>query len=90
MSEEVIEYRTADTMRTAGVSEQTREILMVLATFKDAAQSFYNWRNKYGYEKDEVTNNSFSDACFLCEKIILESVSESIDERMNHIDFKNI
>lgn len=90
MSEEVIEHRTADTMRTACISDQTREILLVLAAFKDAAQSFCNWRNKYGYERDEAVNNNFSDACFMCEKIILESVSASIDEQMNHFSFKDI
>lgn len=90
MNEKVIDHRTADAMSVAGISEKTREILMVYAAFLDAEQAFYNWRNKYGYSRDDATNDAFANGSIACEKLILESVSDSISSQMDSLNFKDI
>lgn len=90
MNEKVIERRTADAMSVAGISDKTREILMVYAAFIDAEQAFYNWRNKYGYSRDDATNDEFANGSIACEKLILASVQDSISSQMTSLKFKDI
>ena len=90
MNEKVIERRTADAMNVAGISDKTREILMVYAAFLDAEQAFYNWRNKYGYSRDDATNDEFANGSIACEKLILASVQDSISSQMTSLKFKDI
>lgn len=77
-------------MNVAGISDKTREILMVYAAFLDAEQAFYNWRNKYGYSMDEATKDAFSEGGVTCETIILKSISDSIASQAASLRFKDI
>lgn len=91
MSEEVIEHRTADTMRTAGISKQTRDILMVYASVIDVEQSIYKYYNKYyAGEMTSEEQEKIINACEPIKNLIESYVSKSISEQLSFIDFKDI
>lgn len=86
---EVIEHRTADTMRYAGISDKTRELLIMLSGLQDIENSFCNWKNKYGLVSDNETDQ-FIQLTTKSAILIQESIIKSINDNLAQLDFKEI
>ena len=85
----ISEHLKVDAMRNAGISTQTRELLIMLAKLHDIENSFCNWKEEYEIVSDD-------DVCLFmqlttkCETFIEEIIIKSINDNLAQSDFKEI
>lgn len=86
---DVITTKLFEAIKTANISEQTREILLIKASLNDAINSLINWANKYDLISEDVTDKVACDRA-LIERIVDECIIRSITDNMSNLKFKGI
>lgn len=80
---------SADKVKTAGISKETRDLLSIMGMFIDANEAFNNWVEVHGYVSDERIEEfgkDFSKMYSTLETALLARVFESL----NTMNFENI
>lgn len=86
---DVITTKIFEAIKTANISEQTREILLIKASLNDAINSLINWANKYDLISEDATDKVACDRA-LIERTIDECIIRSINDNMSNLKFKGI
>ena len=86
---DVITTRIFEAIKTANISEQTRDILLIKASLNDAIVSLFNWANKYDLISEDITDKIACDRA-LIERTIDECIIRSINDKMGNLKLKDI
>ena len=82
--------KCANMMKTATISEETRNILLVQATLMDTVDGLYQWLNKkYNNVSDDESDRIY-DASLKLREIIDKYILESITDNLCSNDFKDV
>ncbi len=85
----IIKYDITEATQKAGISQQTRDVLVIKAGLFDVVESFYTWLGKYYIISDETTNKIHNSSSKL-HKVIDEFLALSISDNMLENSIKDI